>query len=66
MAENSGGAPLGKCELCDATTLLHKWAKVRARDAGWFENKEGKWWCPLHVPDWVAKWRADKKAAKGS
>jgi hypothetical protein len=25
---------------------------------GWFQKKDGDAWCPDHIPEWVAKWRA--------
>jgi hypothetical protein len=34
---------------------------IRAKEAGWFEQKNGDVWCPAHIPDWVAGWRASKK-----
>lgn len=43
---------------CAASAKDDRWAKIKAHDAGWFEQKDGTAWCPEHVPDWVARWRA--------
>lgn len=63
-------APLTECavgqEACGRSfrnTGRH--AKIRARDDGWFEQRDGTWWCPDHIPDWVASWQA-RKAAQAS
>lgn len=37
------------------------WDLRRARDVGWFIQRDGKAWCPEHVPEWVANWRAIQK-----
>jgi hypothetical protein len=46
---------------CLASYPDHKWAAVRAHDAGWFLSKaEELAYCPDHVPDWVPAWRAEQ------
>lgn len=42
-----------------ATSYHNKsgWDSIRAQSKGWFEQKNGKSWCPEHVPDWVPAWR---------
>jgi hypothetical protein len=46
-----------KCEGCDATVPAHRWGMVRAGSDGWFFQKDGRAYCPKHVPDWVTAWR---------
>jgi len=43
----------------------HRWGRIKAHDAGWFEQKDGIAWCPEHKPDWVDAWRAREAAKKG-
>lgn len=38
-----------------------KWSSIRASNEGWFLQRDGTVWCPKHIPDWVEKWRANKK-----
>lgn len=41
---------------------LGRWHKLRASaELGWFFQKDGKAWCPAHVPEWVEGWRAKNK-----
>ncbi len=53
-----------KCEikLCDKTYPNHKWGRIKAK--GWFIELNGRSWCPDHIPEWVASWRARKKEKK--
>lgn len=46
---------------CSATIKNHYWGKVKAED--WFHGRNGESFCPKHIPEWVAAWRA-KKAGK--
>jgi hypothetical protein len=48
-----------KCnqKACNKKTKTDKFNAIRAREAGWFFQKDGSIWCPDHVPDWVASWR---------
>lgn len=45
---------------CKATYKANKWGQIKAHDAGWFFQKDGQGFCPEHVPEWVAGWRAGK------
>lgn len=49
-----------KCtqEGCEATFKNHRWGKIKADD--WFHQKDGKSYCPKHIPEWVANWRMGK------
>lgn len=46
---------------CVASHNNDRWSRVRAHEAGWFESRRGGSFCPEHVPDWVAGWRAKRK-----
>lgn len=43
---------------CSVKIKNHRWGQTKADD--WFFQKNGDSWCPQHVPDWVAGWRAQK------
>lgn len=49
---------MSTCQHPDCTAEIpdHKWGQIRAE--GWFRQRDGTVWCPLHVPDWVPQWRA--------
>lgn len=50
---------------CQASYPGSKHAAIRAGQEGWFRSrKTGEAFCPEHVPDWVAGWRA--KAVRSS
>lgn len=53
--------PVGtvKCENCDDNVPNHYWGKVKAD--GWFFQRDGRAYCPKHVPEWVANWRKEKE-----
>lgn len=51
---------------CLASHPAHQWGNKRAESEGWFHQKNGTAWCPAHVPQWVAEWRAKRKARSGS
>lgn len=53
------------CQHCDAQCKGHKWGKIKAGDGGWFFMNDGRAYCPRHVPEWVATWRARRDARKG-
>jgi hypothetical protein len=42
---------------CAAKHPGGKWGNIRAHSDGWFESRDGKSYCPKHVPKWVKKWR---------
>lgn len=43
-------------EGCEQTCRTHRWAKTKS---GWFQSRDGVLnYCPSHIPDWVAQWRA--------
>jgi hypothetical protein len=57
-----------KCAACDRevepspnTGRVGKWNVMKASREGWFFQKDDTAWCPDHVPDWVAAWRARQK-----
>lgn len=43
---------------CENTRKSHRWGNPGNR---WFSQKDGKSFCPEHIPDWVADWRARKR-----
>lgn len=43
---------------CANSFKLTHWDSKRAQTDGWFLQKNGDVWCPEHVPEWVAEWRA--------
>lgn len=45
---------------CEHSFKPHRWAPERQKESGWFHQRDGKSWCPAHVPDWVAGWRKSK------
>lgn len=47
---------------CDAKVKSHAWGRIKAE--GWFFQKDGAAYCPLHVPSWVEAWRK-KRADRG-
>lgn len=51
-------------ETCEAEFKDHRWGRIKAHDAGWFEQKDGTAWCPEHNPPWVAEWRASQDIAR--
>lgn len=49
---------------CFEEHLFDRWNAIRAVDAGWFMSRASdKVYCPEHVPDWVAGWRARNKGS---
>ncbi|AOZ64930.1 hypothetical protein SEA_OLYMPICHELADO_65 [Streptomyces phage OlympicHelado] len=50
---------------CPKSFPNHKHGTIGAHQDGWFLQRNGDAWCPDHIPDWVAEWRA-KKNKKGS
>lgn len=49
---------------CDATFKNHRWGKQAAQDIGWFFQRDGKAFCPDHVPEWVEGWRHTQSIRK--
>lgn len=47
---------------CPETYIPHEWGTKAAQRAGWFMQRNGDSWCPAHIPEWVAGWRAGKTA----
>ena len=48
---------------CTAQHARNKFAAIRAGQEGWFHSYATDLaYCPLHVPAWVAAWRARKAA----
>lgn len=51
---------------CTASFPGSKFAAIKAGADGWFFSREtDEAYCPPHVPEWVAAWRARKAAARG-
>ena len=48
-------------EGCKASIQDDRWSKTRASD--WFFMRDGRAYCPAHIPSWVQNYRARK--AKG-
>lgn len=46
---------------CGASFPDHYWGKVHASKDGWLMLKDGKSWCPAHLPGWVDAWRQDQR-----
>jgi len=46
---------------CMVTHPASHWDNIKAQELGWFFQKDGRRWCPKHVPTWVAEWRAKGK-----
>lgn len=40
--------------------VRHRWS----RNPGWFLMKNGKAYCPQHIPEWVESWRANKEKTR--
>lgn len=53
-------APRLRCSIegCPASVADHYWGKVKA--IGWFFMRDGTAYCPEHLPEWLAEWRAGK------
>jgi hypothetical protein len=49
---------------CTATHKPHMWGNIRAEQEGWFHQRNGTAWCPVHVPEWVTAWRRGKKVVQ--
>lgn len=54
MAECSGSG-------CGRTIGDHKWGRIKNPE--WFQQRDGRFWCPDHLPAWLVEWRAAKAAA---
>lgn len=46
-----------QCDIpsCESKIKNHRWGSIKGE--GWFHMKDGKSFCPEHVPDWVKEWR---------
>jgi hypothetical protein len=52
---------------CTATHPGSKHDAIKAQQGGWFNSKKtGVSFCPAHVPDWVAAWRAKQAEERAS
>lgn len=43
---------------CNEQIKNHHWGKIKAE--GWLFSKDGKAFCPKHLPDWLIEWREKK------
>lgn len=51
-----------KFEQCEQFFMVgSRWDNQRAQNLGWFFQRNGDVWCPVHIPDWVAGWRSKNK-----
>lgn len=48
---------------CTASIPAHYWGHVK-NDSWFHSKKEGKSYCPLHLPAWVPAWRSQKAEEK--
>lgn len=51
------------CCRCVASIASSRFDHIRAGEAGWFFTKAGDAYCPVHIPAWVAEWRARQVAS---
>lgn len=67
MAEKNPDTTYKTCAAdgCDSNYPDHKWGATKAHEDGWFLQRNGDSWCPKHVPDWVAGWRAKQEVQYG-
>lgn len=49
---------------CTESYIPHREGKIDSLAKGWFEMRDGKAWCPKHIPTWVSGWRAKKYGQK--
>lgn len=49
------------CDVCGKECKNDRWSRIRAHEAGWFEQKNGTVYCPEHVPSWVITWRERRR-----
>lgn len=54
------------CEKCCNSVVGNKWARIRAAQDGWLFMKDGRAYCPGHLPAWVMQWRKRKQERKGN
>lgn len=52
---------MATCQMCPAECKDHKWGRIAAHNEGWFFSRSGEAFCPLHLPNWVPQWRAERK-----
>ncbi len=50
-----------QCAGCSLSFPGSKHGKIRAQREGWFFSRDNIAYCPAHVPEWVAAWRAALK-----
>ncbi len=43
---------------CDQSIADHAWGHIKAD--GWLQQKDGRIWCPAHIPEWYAGWKLKK------
>lgn len=51
---------------CKNEFRAHEWGTKRAQREGWFLQKNNDKWCPDHLPEWVAEWRAKNGFKNGN
>lgn len=45
--------------LCPERVKNHKWGRIKAQ--GWLFTKDGRHFCPRHLPAWYTKWHNKNK-----
>lgn len=43
---------------CETNHPSSRFDDSKAVSEGWFHQRDGTAWCPEHLPEWVAEWRA--------
>lgn len=38
---------------CKDSYVGHKWGSIKAHAEGWYQQKDGRAWCPKHRPSWA-------------
>lgn len=47
---------------CPASVANNRWAKIHS--VGWFFMRDGSAYCPEHLPEWLAEWRAGRSTSE--
>lgn len=61
MISEDGEWVLCEEQPCEEKLKNHAWAQIKSE--GWFFTRDGKAYCPRHIPAWVTEWRKKKGKA---